>query len=339
MRTKTSVMIAFLIAASSSAVLAQSDFRVYGRVNTSIERQTVGGRSTTAMVNNNSRIGFLGSESLGHGLQAGFGLEAGFQSDTGAGMLADGGLSFGRKSNVYLAGDFGKLSMGLAGGSSYDYVADYGVLDQPNHDTGTATDALYYYLQRGSNGISYTSPTIRGLTLVSALSLHEGLPANQANHVYDLAANWALDAWSLGAGYTRNGAGSQWGVRAHYTAGPFQIGAYYQRADDAAGLACNNGGSACGTRHIARVSAMYTVGASEFVVGYGGASQWERITDSSARQLMLGCNYHLSRRTKVYALYTRLDNDANVRHGSAFAGGVGFGQSASTWGVGLRHAF
>ncbi|MDR3005918.1 MAG: porin, partial [Acidovorax sp.] len=301
MRTKPSVMIAFLIAASSSAVLAQSDFRVYGRINTSIERQTVGGSSVTAMVNNNSRIGFLGSESLGNGLKTGFALETGFQSDTGAGMLAGGGMSFARKSNVYLAGDFGKLSMGLAGGNSYDYVADYGVLDQPNHDTGAVSDALYYFTQRGSNGISYASPTVHGLTVVGAMSLHEGTPANQPNHVYDLAANWALGAWSLGAGYTHNGSNSQWGARVHYTSGPFQIGAYYQHADDAAGLACNNGGSACGKRHIARVSAMYTVGAAEFVVGYGGASQWEHIHNSSARQLMLGCNYHLSRRTKVYA--------------------------------------
>ncbi|WP_370680979.1 porin [Comamonas sp. GB3 AK4-5] len=339
MRTKTSVMIAMLTTASNSAVWAQSDLRIYGRINTSIERQTVGGNSVTAMVNNNSRIGFLGSESLGQGMKAGFALEAGFQSDTGAGMLADGGMSFKRNSNVYLAGNFGQLSMGMTGGRSYDFVADYGVLDQPNHDTGAVSDALYHIVTRGSNGIAYTSPTVNGLTVVSAVSLHERDPDSTQKNSYDLAANWALGAWSLAAGYSHHGDSSQWGLRAHYTAGPFQIAAYFQRATDALGLACNNGGAACGQRNNARVSAMYTAGAAQFVVGYGATGQWDQVADSSARQLMLGCNYNLSRRTKVYALYTKLDNSANVKYGYGFKNGVAFGQDARTMGVGLRHEF
>jgi predicted porin len=339
MHTKTSLMIALLLVSSSSTVLAQSDLQVYGRLNTSLEHQTVGGHGTTVMANNNSRIGFLGSEDLGKGLKAGFTLEAGFQSDTGSGMTADGGLSFGRRSNVYLAGDYGKLTMGRAGGHSYLFVADYGVLDQPNHDTGTVSDALYQDLMRGTNGISYTTPTWHGLTVVSAVSLHEKEADTKYKNSYDLSANWALGAWSLGAGYTRNASGRQWGARAHYTAGPFQVGAYFQHVNDAAGTACNNGGSACGQRNSARVSAMYTTGASEFVVGYGGTSQWDKIADSGAHQLMLGYNYNLSLRTKVYALYTKLDNQANVRYGYGFKNGVAFGQDASTWGVGLRHAF
>ncbi|MDR2327054.1 MAG: porin [Acidovorax sp.] len=339
MRTKTSVMIAFLIAASSSAVWAQSDFRVYGRINTSIERQTVGGNSVTAMVNNNSRIGFLGSESLGNGLSVGFALEAGFQSDTGAGGWSNTGLSFDRKSGVYLSGDFGKLQMGQAGGNSYLFVADYGVLDQPNHDTGSVSDALYLDIVRGTNGISYSTPTWNGLTVVGAVSLHEDEPSTQYKNSYDLSANWALGAWSFGAGYTHNGKGSQWGTRVHYTVGAFQVAAYFQRSNDTAGTICNNGGAACGQRNNARMSAMYTRGASEFVVGYGATSQWDQVADSSARQLMLGYNYNLSRRTKVYALYTKLNNSANVKYGYGFKNGVAFGQDARTMGVGLRHEF
>lgn len=339
MRTKTYLMIAILTASGSHCAFAQSDFQVYGRINTSIEHQTVGGNSVNVMSNNSSRIGFLGSESLGNGLSAGFTLEAGFQSDTGAGMLADGGISFGRKSNVYLAGDFGKLQLGGGGGHSYLFVADYGVLDQPNHDTGTASDALYHFVSRGSNGMAYTTPTWHGLTVEAAMSLHEKDPTSNLKNSYDLSANWALDAWSLGAGYSNNGGSTQWGVRAHYTSGPFQIGAYVQHSNDSVGKECNNGGAACGSRNAGRVNAMYTMGASEFVIGYGIASGWSQIANSGATQLMLGYNYNLSRRTKVYAIYNKLDNDANVNYGSGFKNSVGFGEDASTIGIGLRHAF
>lgn len=334
------VMLAALATTSAAAAFAQSNVQIYGRVNTSIEHHKVGSDSVTAMVNNNSRFGFRGEEDLGNGMKVGFALESGFKSDTGSGMLTDGGLSFARKSQLYIKGDFGKLQMGRAGGSSYDYVADYGVLDQPNHDTGTVSDALYQGVGRSTNGISYSTPNMNGLVVEAALSMHEKASAGKNDNSVDLSANWELGAWSLGAGYTDKGEDQQWGVRAHYTHGPYQVGAFYQRVDaDTMSGACNNGGRACGTRNMARINAMYTMGASEFVVGYGWTDDWSGIANSSANQLMLGYNFNLSKRTKVYALYTKYNNDANVKYGYGFTQGVNFGQDARAMGVGLRHAF
>lgn len=333
-------MFAALAATGAATAVAQSNVQIYGRVNTSIEDHKVGGESVTAMVNNNSRFGFRGEEDLGKGMKAGFALEAGFKSDTGEGMLPGGGLSFGRKSQVYLKGGFGKLQMGRAGGSSYDYVADYGVLDQPNHDTGTVSDALYQGVGRSTNGISYATPNINGLVVEAALSLPENAGTGQNDNSVDLSANWELGAWSLGAGYTHKGEDEQWGVRVHYTDGPFQVGAFYQRVEaNSLSSACNNGGQACGSRNMARINAMYTLGVSEFVVGYGWTDDWSGVDNSSAKQLMLGYNFNISKRTKVYALYTKYLNDANVKYGYGFSQGVKFGQDARAIGVGLRHAF
>lgn len=332
--------LALLTMTSACAAFAQASLTIYGRINTSLEHQTVDGKSVNAMVNNNSRIGFYGREELGHGLKAGFGLEAGFQSDTGAGMLNTGGISFGRKSNVYLAGDFGKLQMGRSGGSSYDFVADYGVLDQPNHDTGSVSDAMYYSISRSTNGISYTTPTMGGLTVEAAMSMHEKDPDSDMKNSVDLAANLVRGDWSWGAGYTKRGDNNQWGLRAHYTHASFQIGAYYQRAKDAtSGGYCNAADGGCGTRNSARINAMYTTGASEFVIGYAWAGDWSRQAHSGSRQIMLGYNLNLSKRTKVYALYTKYLNEANARYGYGFKSGVNYGDDASTFGVGLRHAF
>lgn len=332
-----------LMTFTGSAALAQSSVQIYGRLNTSLEHQKVGGASVTGLFNNNSRFGFIGTEDLGGGLRAGFVLEAGFQSDTGAGMQADGGLSFGRKAQVYLSGKYGKLTMGRAGGSSYDFVADYGVLDQPNHDTGTISDPIYDFLIRATNAITYTSPNINGLTLVTSVSMHEKEAGSNDKNSYDVSANWGRGPISVGAGYTKTGLNEQAGLRAQYTSGPFQIGAYYQRSDNGSGSMCNisgnNAGGGCGTRNAARVTAMYTMGASEFTAGFGWAGRWSHVNASSARQFTMGYNYNLSLRTKLYAAYTKISNQDNVRYGYGFKNGVAYGQDASTFVLGLRHAF
>jgi predicted porin len=63
------------------------------------------------------------------------------------------------------------------------------------------------------------------------------------------------------------------------------------------------------------------------------------VPGSSARQWILGYNHHLSKRTKLYAAYTRIDNGSGVAYGYNFKGGVGYGQDASSLSIGLRHAF
>ena len=123
---------------------------------------------------------------------------------------------------------------------------------------------------------------------------------------YDVAANWNLGALQLGAGYEKNGSAKQFGVRALYEMGPFVFGAYFQ--DDTDGF-----GAGLGSRKNYRVSGAYNVGASEFHINYGMADDYSKRANSSASQFTLGYNYNLSKRTKVYAFYSAVDN------GSAFS--------------------
>ncbi|HRM92900.1 MAG TPA: porin, partial [Alicycliphilus sp.] len=97
---KKHLLLALVAAAGASTVMAQSSVTLYGRVNTTVERQKVGDVSTTGLFNNNSRWGVRGTEDLGGGLKAGFQLESGFESDTGAGSSSTGGMTFGRQSEV-----------------------------------------------------------------------------------------------------------------------------------------------------------------------------------------------------------------------------------------------
>ena len=337
--TLSRILIATLATAASSAALAQSSVQIYGRINTSAEHQKVGGNSLTGLFNNNSRFGFVGSEDLGGGLKAGFQLESGFDSDTGAGTGSSGALAFQRQSEVNLSGNWGKLRVGRFGAATYFGIADYGALDEPNHDTGSIADALYDYVMRNTNKIGYRSPVIGGLTVEAQASLHEKAAGAVQKNGYDLYANWERGPLALGAGYTQLGDDKQFGLRGHYSWSALQIGAYYQRSDNGSGAICSNAGAGCGTRDAARVTAAYRVGASEVALGYGWASRWSHVPGSSARQWILGYNHHLSKRTKLYAAYTHIDNGSRVAYGYNFKGGVGYGQNASSFSVGLRHAF
>ena len=258
MQKTNRLALAVLALLGSTAAFAQSSVTLYGRVNTTVERQEVGNVKTTGLFNNSSRFGFKGTEDLGGGLKAGFQLESGFNSDTGASAAT----FFGRQSEVNLSGGFGAVRLGRFTAESYYATADY--VSMHNHDTGSSSDAFYAYVMPDANKIAYRTPTFGGLTVDAAVALHE--QAVGGKNAYDLAANYNLGALALGAGYSKQGDVNQFAVRALYTFGAFTVGGYVQR-DDSAYVA--NGGN----RNTFRLAGAYNMGASEFHVNYGDAGR------------------------------------------------------------------
>ena len=57
------------------------------------------------------------------------------------------------------------------------------------------------------------------------------------------------------------------------------------------------------------------MGASEFHVNVGRAGEYKNINDSDATQYTVGYNYNLSKRTKVYGYYTRINNSSEGTYG------------------------
>ena len=335
---KNHLLLALLATVGATSVMAQSSVTLYGRVNTSVERQKDGDVTTTGMFNNASRIGFKGVEDLGGGLKAGFQLEAGFASDTGSGTgwpgLASGtGINFGRQSEVNLSGGFGMVRLGNFVPESYYATADF--VSMHNHDTGSSSDALYYdpvwFGGLGTkNKVGYRSPSLGGLVIDAAVNLHEKAAGTNEKNGFDLAANYNLGALALGAGYSYVNSNYQLGLRAAYTFGQFTVGGYYQRNKDDNQWV--SGGA--GTRDNFRLSGMYTMGASEFHVNLGHASKWSNVPDSAATQWTLGYNYNLSKRTKVYGYYTRVNNSAAIAYKASK-----LGDDFSSFAVGVRHNF
>ena len=309
---KTLIVAAVSVLVAGSA-LAQSSVTVYGRLNVTAESIERNGKKTKELVNNASRLGFKGTEDLGGGLKANFLLEHRFNVDTGTPT----GAFWAGDSYVGLSGGFGAVRLGRITSEAYYATADY--ISMNNHDTGTSSDAFYAYLGNNQNKIAYNTNSLGGLVVHAAIAAGEG---NRAAKVLDLAATYDIGSLSLGFGYEKNDLNAnQYAIRGLYTAGPFVFGAYVQKDK-------NGYGANFGNRTTFRLTGAYNVGNSEFHVGYGDAGAYSRVANSGAEQLVLGYNYNLSKRTKVYGYYTDVDNGRANIYGNL-----------TTLAVGVRHNF
>ena len=354
MTKTTRVMLAVLAVCGTSAAMAQSSVNVYGRINTTVESQKTGDTSTSVMNSNSSYLGFRGTEDLGNGLKAGFQLEGNFGSDNGS------GYNFQRHSEVNLSGSFGTVRLGNFYVGSYLATADY--ISMHNHDTGTSADALYAYVFPSGNQISYRSPDFGGVTAefnygfgekgqragdsavglpgVSLASTPIGTAKVTGEHkgAFDAALNYNNGLLGLGLGYTQAKTEAatfdlkeqQLGLRASYTINSLTLGAYYQYYKADADVVDTK-------RHAYRLAAMYTLGASEFHANVGRAQSYKGDLDgskTSATQWTLGYNYNLSKRTKVYGYFTKINNGDDAIYNVNNAG-----DNFRSIAVGVRHLF
>jgi len=333
-----SIIVAAIAALGSTAALAQSSITIYGRLNMSVENQELTNATEDkiwAAQNSSSRIGFKGAEDLGGGLKAIFLIEHGFSPDTGKANAT----FWGRESWVGLEGGFGRVRLGNMGPTAgYFATADY--ISMHNHDTGTSADQLYLYQGNVTNTIAWQTPNWAGFSG----ELQYGFKETGTKNTLVLAGNYDAGPLHLGAEYidgadnyggalglTGNTEAKQWGLRALYEFGAFTAGAYYV-SDKIEGAGTDL------KRDSYRLSGMYTMGSSEFHLNWGTASEIKvggtAVAGSDADQFTLGYNYNMSKRTKLYAFYTKLSGDG----ANAYADINGFGVK-SAFALGVRHNF
>lgn len=162
------------------------------------------------------------------------------------------------------------------------------------------------------------------------------------NHGWMLAGRWTSGPFLVSAGYTRQTwevmpAGfarqdmesSAWMINGQYSTGPhrFRIG-YGERG---AGSNINGVGA-----NTALCVQFVCAGNSNIVVG--GVTH----TGVKSNQFNLGYGYALSKRTEVFAYYSRLNNDAVARAnlvGGHWPSLAGAGSDITVFGGGFRHTF
>ena len=349
-----------------AAALAQvpSWIQIYGRANVSYERITTENSSNTAalpagqpnqsnwdLVDNSSRIGIRGNKDLGGGLTGLFQVESRVRLDSGGDLLST------RDSYAGLAGGFGTVRLGRTIGPVYYATYDY--ISMHNHDTGTSSDALLAPTVSGNQGfmnntVWYTSPKIgRAFTVDVAYSLLgvQRVVSDSQPHYLGVVGSYDQGPLHAAASYanTKNtvnlGGGTADDDKAYTIGGlydfkTFVVGALIESAK----TKVLTGGDA--SRNYVRVSGMMPVGKHEFHVNFGTVNHGigSSASNDGAKQWTLGYNYNITKETKIYGFYTKVDNDSNGTYGAGNFSTVNQvvavpGLDISSIAIGVRHNF
>ncbi|MCC7646666.1 MULTISPECIES: porin [unclassified Janthinobacterium] len=280
---------------AAATAQAQSNVTVYGLVDLGIAKTT--GQPTVQRENNASRLGFKGTEDLGGGLSAIFNLESEFLADTGA----QKGVLFDRQAYVGLKGAFGTAILGrtknLVDGTiaRVDPFNTYGVVGKNNETllrSGVGSS-------RVNNAVTYNSPSFEGFVGSLQYVLSE---VNSADAGVIGLATYDNGPISLHAGYEKAVQATAtaakpdlWSIGGGYKFGPAKITAAYSKGDTKV--------ATTGEFKSYLIGLNYTVGGGDAKVSYGKQEQSNnKFKDQDTiKEFGIGYDYHLSKRTDVYA--------------------------------------
>lgn len=343
-------IIAIALTGAFITPLAMADVTIYGFMSAGVESTTASGTlhganapTRTNVTDENSRIGFKGTEDLGNGTSAIWQIESSLRDFAAGGVSSTGKqATFGTRNTFVGLKDttFGAVYMGY-NDTAYKRYTNVGanIMADTTADDGGASDNTGIFNRgdtRLANSIHYDSPVWNGLQA----GLSYG--ADEAS-----TSSTNMQQWDLGVSYNN---------------GPLKVGAGYNHiADDAAALSASSGFKGGNNSSSLRVSGVstsfYKLGASYMLptntmlaavyenASYGvaaGASNmtqqdvvvaatqaWGKATvkvsyaklgslsnayvgntgDWGAHQWVLGATYDLSKQTQLLAYATQIHND------------------------------
>ena len=217
----------YALAAVASLGSVSAQVSLYGTVDAALTQYASDGNTKTGLGNSqlgSSKIGFMGTEDLGGGMNAIFKLEGGLANDSGAGKAsntsnqaggsANGGagaftspggtqgLVFQRYAYVGVNGSFGEVRLGrdytntfLFAVTTYDVFGTNGPADSSALTLNLAGRNALATAANASNMIGYTSPAMGGVTV--RLQAFAGENANNLKYAGSNDGN----GYSAQAGY------------------------------------------------------------------------------------------------------------------------------------------
>jgi predicted porin len=317
---------------------------LYGRVHVtleSVESKGSGGLARRTRVEDQaSLLGVRGTEDLGGGLKAWFQLETAFRPDSNNSTFA------GRNSGIGLQGGWGTLGFGrwdtpfkvVTG--NIDPFGDVTIagITQANNDQGN-------FDRREQNVIQYWTPSWGGFTARFSYTANEGKSATANPY-------------------------SQ-GLSVAYTGGPVYVFGAYEEHKDQLGSTVTSGSTEKGTalggtfqfgpfrlggtaqeykktnrtkKKSYLANAVWTVGNHGFIYQYqqskDGGSTAAGTVQPDCDSNTIAWQYNFSKRTTLFTLYTKVDNNETANcgtHSSGINGPTGTDPQGVSFGV--RHVF
>ena len=223
--------------------------------------------------------------------------------------------------------------------------------------------------QRVDNALAYISPAMSGFTIavgyvpgaelatnstqvkgsaVSMAALYNAGPINASLSYQTVSVGSPGTGTMGGTAFAANDSAKAWKLGGGYTMDAFQVNLVYEKTNS--NIALTGIDVAAQTNWY--LAGKFNVSASDAVkLAYTKAGTNPQaagaaiVPNSGAKQISLGYDHNMSKRTTLYALYTKLSNDSAAFYGLATAvttGGVnavGAGASPSAWSLGMKHTF
>ena len=379
------VALAAAITLPVQALADNANVTIYGMANLSFDMTDNGnngtpGTSTNKVSSNASRLGFKGAEDLGDGLSAVWQLESRVDMDnaggtfgtrnTFAGLKSEslGQLVLGRHDTPYkiatrrldIFGDTMGDNRALMGGSIKGKNSALQFDGRPND--------VAMYTSPSMNGFTVAASYIAGAELATAASNIKGQTWSLAG-MYDngpLFASLAYQVNDVGSTATGNNAGgvvagttgvkeSAWKAGLGYKLEAIEAGLVYEKTNDnfntaSSVQACTSGSTAtdCYGHNAWYLSGKYKLPSGAAKLAYAKAGDLGNKASSGASQWVAGYDHNLSKRTTLYAIYTKLSNNTNASYGIAagdagintgFVNAKGAHADPSAWSFGMKHTF
>jgi predicted porin len=355
---KKSLMAVALVGAFAGVAHAQTAVQIYGNIDAGVQKRTGSGATNQTLSigkRASNTLGFKGTEDLGNGLKALFQLEIRYEPDTGT--LENGNRPlFQGQSRVGLQGDFGMVRIGRGLTPYQETVGAFEPFHALPHQGGFYTDlAVAGYNSapldpagssnnRWSNAFWYNTPVVSGFQLNAAIATKENngfqsaigtqypVGAQASANPFSVSATYNNGPAALMLGYERNAVESKvMSIGAAFNATPeLKLTALYSRQDqDNIALTLPPGAGAKTNAWV--LGANYTMGPGKFLAGYG-----QKDPDGSVKtkQLSLGYEYSLSKRTYVYVEGSRKDGPQNQASRTTIDPGA-----TNFYTIGVNHSF
>ncbi|MBK9160517.1 MAG: porin [Nitrosomonadales bacterium] len=363
MQQKKLIVVALAAAAFATPALADTgNVSIYGKADMSYDiisngtsAAGVAGASKSNVSSNVSKLGLKGSEGLGDGLTAVWQIEQQINMDNTGGTFATRNTFLGLKSDsmgTVLLGrhdtpyKLATRKLDVFG----DTIADNRALMGGVTSNTTVDSAFAAFDGRQPDVIAYISPDMNGFTGAAAyVNLSEGntTAAAAKSDALSLAGMYKASGFYGGLAYETHKLNSvlgtkesAWKLGLSYDIDAFTAAFVYEKSSDNAGAL---GANARG-HNAYYLSGNYKMGMDAIKVAYGKSGQIGARANTGANQFSLGYDHGLSKRTKLYAIYSRINNQRGSDYGfsqsSAAAGTInGIGASPSVISLGMQHTF
>src|SRR5882724_6905575 len=323
-------------AAAMAEVGSGDNVTIYGDANVSYDLVKTGGDNGVTqpkVSSNDSKFGIKGAEDLGDGLSAFWQVESVIDFDSGGNGGGTGNFA-NRDTFAGIAGaGWGSVAFGTNGTAykrttrGWDQFANTladnrsimggGTFGTPVGSTAAGQGAGF---DDGiNNHIFYTSPNINGFTATADYSTTTNGEARVTGtdpkvSFYAIGANYDAGPLGLVFSYANDSVSNDPGFAdshavkfgAQYTIDAFNFGGIYEKiSDDSAAAKGHNDYYLFGE---------YSFGTDAIKASYTHAGSQDFASNTGAKQYTFGYDHNLSKRTTLYALYTKLSNDTGAAY-------------------------